>query len=64
MDPEVTLKLGASSVNLILQALHERPFREVAALVGEIMAQAQPQVAAASQVQPEGSALVADLPNA
>ncbi len=57
-SPLVDLKLPLNELNVIMTALGDRPFREVANIVGRINMQVQPQVAAL-QAPPEASAPVA-----
>jgi len=52
----LNLELTIDEVNMILRSLGKHPFDEIAALIGKIKAQGEPQVAAAEAAQQEAEA--------
>jgi len=47
--PEINLQLAPQEVQYILNVLAERPYRECNEVIGKIMGQANPQMAAVQQ---------------
>ena len=52
----LNLELTLDEVNMILRSLGKHPFDEIAALIGKIKTQGEPQVAAAEAAQQEAAA--------
>jgi hypothetical protein len=49
MKEEIILKLNINELNIIMAALYELPFKQVAHVIGAIKTQADPQVQMLSQ---------------
>ena len=56
---DIELKLSMEQLNVVLFALSKQPYDAVAAIIGEVQQQAQPQVQAAQAAMPQD----ADLPS-
>lgn len=54
---EINIKLSMEQLNVVLIALSKQPYDAVAAIIGEIQQQAQPQVQAAQASIPQDAEL-------
>ena len=52
-NAEITVTLTAAKWNVVLNALSQRPFNEVSAIIAEIMEQGKSQVPPVSEPKPE-----------
>ena len=55
---EIELKLSVEQLNVVLFALSKQPYDAVAAIIGEVQQQAQPQVQAAQASMPQDAEMV------
>ena len=56
MSNQVNISVSVEQLNFILSCVAKTPYEVSAALINQIMAQAQPQIAAMPQPEPEISA--------
>ena len=54
MDKKFTLELGGNAINVIFNALQDRPYREVAGVIAEIQQQVERQQRPAEEEKADG----------
>lgn len=54
MDKKFTLELGGNAINVIFNALQDRPYREVAGVIAEIQRQVEEQQRSVEEENADG----------